>query len=290
VTITLKSYSIDVDRSTVRFTVDGKVIAEGKGEKSALFTTGPIGKLMKIRTQVTTADGVNYEETFSINPAEVDLVYESSSYAHPLYKGKRLLPPTSPVSITAIPHMKTTGGSKVDPRSLVYTWKDGTKVLASASGTGKRRLSLTGPQVYRNKQISVEVSTQDASTQAARTITLAPNASRPLVYHFDPILGLLTQQAMQGTVEIRDQEITLINIPYFFSISTRNNPSHATTWRINGEKSPSANGDANALTLRPNGEGVARITLQMQGTEAFLEQGQTTFDLKYNMQTNSPAL
>ncbi len=284
VTVSLSGNTFDIDRASIKVSVDGKTIAEGRGVKTATFTTGSIGKPMQIRVQATAFDGSKHEESLSINPAEVDLIYEATSYSHPLYKGKDLLPPNARVTLIAMPHMKSSNGSSIDPQKLVYTWKEGAKVLGKQSGTGKQVLTLTGPQVYRSKQITVEVSTQDALTQASRSITLTPQQSRSLVYQLDSALGLLLQRGLLGTVTSKDKEITLVHLPYFFSIDTRNEASLQTTWRINDKKASSLPSDSGTIVLRPEGTGVAYIEFEAQGTESYLESGQTGFNLRYSTQ------
>src|SRR3989344_1794163 len=137
VTAKAESFSTDLNRATLSWYVNGKLVAQGLGEKEIEFTTGDIGKTTTVTLSASLSSGQQIQKTLSLVPADVDLILEARSYTHPFYKGRSLPPPNAPITLVAVPHFKSTGGQRLSDRNLIYTWRDGVTVLGNLSGTGR---------------------------------------------------------------------------------------------------------------------------------------------------------
>lgn len=284
----VESFSIDLDRSTVTWFVNGKVVSEGQGIKSASFTTGALGGTNTVRVTARAADGATYSEVVSVIPADIDLVYESNTYTHPFYKGKSLLPATSAVTITALPNMKTLGGVRVDPKNLVYTWREGTRVLGNNSGSGRNTLTIDGPQVFRTLNISVEASTVDNSLRARKSISITGTSGLAALYQVHPLLGVLFDSAIPSTIRSQDDEISVIAMPYFFTAKSRNDAKLTYTWKLNGQTITNPASDSGILVLRPEGSGTARLDTQITGSGTVFERASASLNISFSKNAQTP--
>ena len=91
VSLTLESYSFNVDTAMITWKIGGRVVAQGEGEKKISVQTGGIGEAVKVNVLAENADGSSIEQTITINPSSVVLVYEApKSYVPILYPGRSL--------------------------------------------------------------------------------------------------------------------------------------------------------------------------------------------------------
>lgn len=281
VTAKVESASTDLNRATISWYVNGKRLIEGLGETSATFQVGASGKATSVAIIIFADTGEKIEKDLSIIPSEVDLVYESKAYTQPFYRGRTLLPVSAPVTITAIPHLKTSSGATISSKNLIYKWSDGTKVLGSLSGAGKNSVTIDGPEVYRTKNISVEVSSLDSTRQAQGSVVITPRDQKVLLYEASPLQGVLFDRPLLQAFQLAEDELTLLAVPFFFSANTRAGSGVRFTWRINDGKAEPSPDDQGLITLRPDGEGVAKISVALKGIAAYLEQAETETTLQF---------
>lgn len=244
VTVSVRSDTIDLYSSIVTVRVNGEVVEEGSGVVNAVFTVAGPGQTS---TVVATAvnQGRTYTTQMTIRPADVALIVEPLTTAHPLYKGGNLVASEGRLRIIAMPELQTAAGTPLAPQNLVYTWRLGNQVLQSASGIGKNVLTATAPVRYRDAVVSVTVATQDQSVVAQSSALISPVDPVVRIYRSDPLLGIDFANAVSDSVVLRGSEDSFRVVPFFFS----GLPS--ISWSVNDV----VNETANTITLRSTGSG-----------------------------------
>ncbi len=250
IVITPKSNVINLPASTVTISVNGTVLEEGSGGRTAAYTLGGPGTAAVIRV-VATFNGDTFEKTLTLNPADVALVIEPTTGSHPFYEGASLVAPEGRVRIIAMADLRSAPGTRIAPANLSYTWKLGNRMLAEQSGIGRSVLTATAAPRYRDAEVSVTVATTDGTVRGAATAVIAATSPELLAYRDDPLLGPDFAHALAGSFAMTGGEETFLAVPYHFGTA----PSFA--WTLNG----SSAGSADRLTVRAEKgqRGTARI-------------------------------
>jgi hypothetical protein len=264
VQISLQSFSYDLDRSAITWSVNGQIKKTEVGTKVFTVRAGENGVGTTISASVETpADGT---KTISISfvPSVVDLIYESLSYTPPFYKGKALNPSQGIVRVTAIPNLINSSGVKINTQNIVYTWKKDNTVQGSVSGLGKNTFTFTGTIPVRDALIEVETSSLNKDISASNQVKITSLSPKILFYENNPIYGVLYNQAILGTVKMTDDEFSATAIPYFFGTNSATSTDLKYSWSMN-DKVVNSQDPKNNFTTRVDtpGSGVARINLKI---------------------------
>lgn len=265
VTVIPQSSLIDLAASTVTITANGTVVAQGSGAEPAYVTVGGPGTATTVTVRAVSG-GQSYTKTVTIRPADVALVTEPFSTAHPFYEGGSLVASEGRVRLVAIPDLRTSGGAPISADNLVYTWRNGEQVLQSASGIGKSVLTATAPVRYRDARITVTVTTQDRSIVAEASTLISPVDPVMRIYRNDPLLGPRFDTALPASLTLAGSEETFRAVPYHFS------EAPAISWEVNDVPSDTDRD----ITVRPTGSGSgsavlsasAKIASSLQAAEA----------------------
>ena len=187
VNISLKSYSYDLDRSKITWSVDGQIKKTEMGLKDFGTQAGKNGQKTIVKVSVDTPnDGTKEIEAFFI-PSVVDLIYKSLSYTPPFYKGKALNPSQGVISVIAIPELIKTTGEKIPTQSVIYYWKKDGVVEQSASGVGKNTFTFSGTIPVRNSTIEVTASSPDGKIIASKSLEITNDSPRIIFYENSPV-------------------------------------------------------------------------------------------------------
>lgn len=252
IVVTPSSTLIDLASATVKVSVNGKVISTFSGSEGTNVTVGA----PSVKTTITvtaTAGGKIYKKSVVIATGDVALVVEPLSTAHPLYKGALLLAPQGRVRVIAIADLRNSSGTRLNPNSLVYTWRLGNQILESDSGIGKNVLSAIAPQRYRDAQISVVVTSSDGSVVAKETTLLQSTDPVVRIYKTDPLLGTNFTHALTGTYSLTGSEESFRAVPYFFAAIP------TLSWAVGGQGS----GTSDEVTVRTSGSGAGKSSLSL---------------------------
>ena len=133
-TVSPQSTLIDLSASTVRISVNGTEIYEGSGTRGATARAGGLGERTTITLTVIDPAGRTYTRQQVIRPAEVSLVLEPQSTAHPFYRGGGLVASEGRVRLVALADFRNAASARIAPQNLVYTWRLGNQILTDSSG------------------------------------------------------------------------------------------------------------------------------------------------------------
>lgn len=290
VTISIESYSADLNLANIRWIVDGKVYKTGYGITSITTNTGSLGTSKDISVIATTREGGAFQDSIKIVPASVDLIWESDNFTPPFYKGKSMYIHENKISVIALPHF-VSGGKEISPKNLVYTWKNNGDVIQSASGYGKNVYTLTGSLISRPLNIEVEVSSPNTNNYSRAQTTIEPKESEIIIYEKDPLYGINFAHGLTGTYELKGKEVTLMAMPMFFSSSIPNQSGFEYKWLINGSPTDSDPWEyMQVFRTKDDAEGTAKISVNLKNKSRILQYASNTFYITFNKKTVSSEL
>lgn len=281
VSVSLESYLIDLSQADILWYKNNKLQERGVGETNYSFETGDLGDSDIITAQIVSLGLGTITKTITINPSEVDLIWESDSLAPPFYKGKALNSYQSVVRLVAIPNFVSSGGSVLDPKNLVYEWKQDWKVLGKDSGYGKNVLTLNNTELPKDRTIIVEVRTTDYKIKGRATIDLKNESPEIVFYEKDPVLGIVYDKALTNSFELKKNEIIVVAYPYFFSKDDVVSSRLKYNWVMNNKKINDT-GLKNVITLKQSTDsGTTKLSLEIQNLNRIMQFTRNNFNISF---------
>jgi hypothetical protein len=289
VDITIQDYLIDITSASITWLIDGKKVAGGIGVNEIHMTAPALGGENTLAILINTPDGKEIEKSLTIKSGSVDLVTESDGYAPPLYGGKPDFAYENSLKITAMPHLADSSGKEIDPRTLVYTWKQDGSSLQSQSGYGKQSITIIGTVIPRPIDVSVIVSTSDGAETAAGNLTLESGSPSVVFYEDDPLYGVLYNAALGANVRTSNQEMTLLAVPYSFTVPSLSANDLDYAWTINGSDETDLTKNR-SVTLRigdTSSTGSYPVQLQLQNMKEILQGATNAITVMFSANKNS---
>lgn len=261
VTINITSYATDLNKANIEWRDKSGVLLSGYGATSYSFTTGgPNTKNVFSITMSTPDYGSTVTKTISITSSDLDIFWESiDGYTPPFYKGKSFIAPEGVMKVVAIPN--TTKGDK---GNITYTWKRDDSTVLGASGYNKNYYIFKNSEYSKTEKIQVTASSVNNTYNATKSIEIPTVDPKIVFYKKSPTEGILYNQALNNDYYMNEDEMTIVAVPYFFSLNGYNSNELSYSWKINGEniKTPSKNTE---ITIRPSSRGgVATINLTLE--------------------------
>ena len=277
--MSVSALEFNMDLSNISWTVDGKPKESGVGKKAISVTAPANGKTLTVVVKVIPNIGGLLEQSVTISPSELDLIWEATdSYVPPFYRGKALPVSQSIVKVAAIPNVRTSTGALKPASSFVYSWKkDGNNVLAS-SGYGKSSMSFAN-QIL-DKQNRVEVSVTDGTKTVSSSVTIVPFTPEILLYEEYSLTGIQYQEALGLIKEMTAKpRTTIVAEPYFLSKNFKTNPDIKTIWKLNNQEVKATK--KNILTINTsNTKGDVIVNFAYDDIRRIFRESETTFNLR----------
>ena len=278
VTIELNSYATDLNKANIQWKDKTGVLLSGYGEKKYSFTTQGPNTISVIDVYIEPSDSiVVLNKRITIVPSEVDILWESvDGYIPPFYKGKSFIATSGIIKAVAIPN--TISGSKGD---ITYSWKrDGSAVLGT-SGYNKNSYTFQNSEFNPTEKIEVSASSVAGNYNATKTIEIPTIKPKIIFYKKSPTDGILYNQALLNDYFLKDDEITIKAVPYFFSTKGYLDSELSYSWKINNENiaTPSKKTE---ITVRPSSRGgTATISLILENLYLLFQK--TGNEIKVNL-------
>ncbi|MBU3968978.1 hypothetical protein KJ991_02060 [Patescibacteria group bacterium] len=282
VLLSISSPFIELDKAEITWSLDTKIALKGIGAKNLHFKTGSVGSINKIGVVIKTLDGNIIYKDIIITPSDVDMLWESYTYTPPFYKGKALDTQESLIKIVAIPHIVDADGNKLSSENLIYKWKTKGELRSEASGFGKNVYVFRNGIVPVLETIEVGVSSIDGTSLTNKSLTLTITDTKPIIYRNDPLLGVLFNRALAGTININSvggNEIRLSAYPFFFSI-IKNKEEIDYSWKMN-RKILNIDSDSVVFT-KPATAGSSQIELRATGDLSVFQRGYVGFSIDFD--------
>lgn len=268
--LSVKTISTPLEQAYIRWFVDGALIAEGDGMSEAIAETKGLGTQTTISVEVL-SNNVLLTATRTIQPAQVDIVWESNSYIPPLYRGRPLASPGTVIKAEAIPRLIRTDGSLIPTKDIMFTWRKNDAVVSSVSGRGKNRIVLPAPELFGSDSVSVEASSLDDSLIAAAQIVVPSQDPFVLLYQDHPLFGSLLHRALTSETTFTDLEVTLTAVPFFSLASSADDSRLEYAWSVNGATVPTdATSPSRIIINAERSSGTARLALSVTHSANYL--------------------
>ncbi len=259
---TVRGYLIDLNRSNISWSINGKIIDKGVGRETFSFQNGDSGKTTTLAMVINTSDGMYIKKERSFKPIGMTISWEADTYTPPFYKGKPLLSPEALVRVVVFPD---TGAHN----NFVYDWSKNTTVITNASGYGKNSFSLKGPIPFNETGVRVHVSSLDKTQQSTKKLNLVLSKPFILFYEDLPLLGIWYNHPIGRNITITKKELSIIAEPFFFSNENSEETTLAYNWSLNRV---AVRNYGRTVTLRnaQDGRNVSSLALAMRGvTQTF---------------------
>jgi len=254
------SYQFDVDRSDVVWILDGRIIAQGQGKKTADFVLPPLSKESVLTVNIVTNKGAETSKTKKFSGSDIDFLWEAETSVPAGYKGKALAGLKAYVKITVLPSLYSASGA-ISRSNLVYDWTFNYKNLPDDSGMNRNtlltRLNDTGDYV-----IGVKVSTKDKMVSAQKYLHLSAEGVSPklVFYADDPLEGPFYTKSIGNKITLKTKDINIRAEPYFFN---KEDGKTAYSWSMNGKVIKSGKKPNTISLVSEENSGQAEISFEM---------------------------
>lgn len=244
----LLSYSLDVNRASITWVLDGKVLANGVGVKEVSFKAASHGSKNTLSASATSPGGERFETSIAIRPQSVDLILDAKSRVPYWFRGASLPISRTRAVVTAIPNF-ISGGARISPSSLQYEWRVDRRLLSNFSGRGQDSISVLTPGLGEvAKEVTVKVSSSDATLVKEASVLVRAFSSEVLFYERLPLEGIKTSRAL-GTKNIfAGGGFEVQAVPFFMNYSSLSDLSFS--WNFNGNPTDSISGEPDALSVK----------------------------------------
>ena len=246
----LSSFSANLDKAYVSWSINSEEKSEGVGKKTFYFTTGDSGSSLNLTATISTADGQSIQKTIKLTPAEVDMLWEAyDSYVPPFYRGKALAGSQGTFKVVAMPNL-ISQKEKVNMGNLSYVWTKDGDIQSNSSGWGKNYFILQNSYLDKENAVGVKISDITGNANTSGAIKLLTVKQKVIFYENNPSLGIRWEKALSNGFKINSNGETLVAEPYFFLPKNINSSGLVFNWFVNGEKM-SAPDFKNILSVRP---------------------------------------
>jgi hypothetical protein len=246
VTASLSSYSTDLDKANISWTLNGQLALQAVGQKNFSFTVGDAGTQTILAVQIQASDGSFINKDITITPADIDMLWEAEdAYTPPFYEGKTIAPSEGMIKVVTLPASNTGNGE-----NYVYNWKQDGNAEADSSGYGKNSYSFKNSYLEPSNTVEATVSDLYGNSIGDGQITITPGTPKILFYEKDPTLGTEWQQALADGFTINPNGETLVAEPYFFTPKDLTSSNLQFTWSLGGSpiNTPTV---PNELSIKP---------------------------------------
>ncbi len=269
VTVSITSYSIQLDKQNITWSVDGNVVLEGKGKKSISIQAPANGGEKEVVVTILNNGENTIEQMFTLRANTLQVYIESADGYTPVwYRGRSSIAEESFVKVVAIP----TSFPAIDGDvSTVYTWSKNDAKDIAQSGTGRQAYILKLSPFNNNETVTVNT----AGFQ--QDVLITPQPTQISLYEYSPLIGTRFNAALRGNLTLNKQDVTFEVIPWFFS---GNRQTLKTIWSVNGLPS-GKQPNPWALNIRKNNEqkGKAAVQVSVKHVDRTLQNIRSKIDI-----------
>jgi hypothetical protein len=280
VVLTLSSYNFDINLATIVWKANNQTLLSGVGEKRLTVRTGDVGQSLTVSATVSFQNLDSITKALTISPQAVDMFFESKeSHVPAFYQGKTLPSEGAFVRVIAMPYMNDRG-SLVKPETLSYSWYSGGEFLDALSGVGRQ--SAVFSLDYLSDMTSVRVLVRSPQGNVVeQTLSIYPHPIQPMIYAYDPVLGVDLTHAFIRRMELVKNMIVSLE-PYY--LSNRNGLEKTATYEWYLDGLPVTPQEKTLLGLQPkeNSSGVRTLRVVVENTKRALQKATADLELIFD--------
>ena len=281
VTIRIDSHSVDLDRATIDWFLDGGLLERGDGLKTIRIETGDLGSETNVSVLVRPDEVTEIFDQITIRPTSISVLWEADTYTPPFYRGRALATTHSDVLVEAYPHAKNQSGNDIPAGDFVFTWRKNGGIIEEISGRGRSTARIPGPLLFGEDIISVEAVSVDNRHKAVETIRIPAVEPHISLHREDPLLGIMYHNALTSSDSIPIADVLLAAVPFYMSTKSPYDSEISYVWNINGQTVATDPRNPFRIILRLSGGmvGTANISLSVSHIEHFLQSVEKTWNL-----------
>ncbi|MCX6757485.1 MAG: hypothetical protein NTZ44_01205 [Candidatus Nomurabacteria bacterium] len=282
VKVTLSSFSIDLNKSNIAWSVNSKEVITSVGKKDFTFEMGGFGENTYIEAKIYTTGGQSLIKNISVSSANIDMLWEAyDSYVPPFYRGKTLASQEINYKIVAIPNMMS-GGYRANADQMSYTWTKDDDGQVESSGFGKSSFIFKNTYLESSNTIEVVASDITGKNSTSGSITVTGSDPKIVFYRNDPVFGVDIDHALKDNFNLNNKGDSIFVAPYFFSPKMINSQELVFDWSLNGEVIATPN-PKNILSIKPNNSqsGVAVIKIAVNNARSLFQTLEKTINANF---------
>lgn len=287
VTVSVKSFSIDLNNSTISWSINGTLEQRSVGTTLFKFTAGELGSSTNINVVANIGNTPLGEKQITIRPTDADIIWQGNTSAHPLYKGKRMPSVGSTINVEAIPYFFNEIKSKLKANELAYSWRIDGKALPKASGRGRSTITISQIKPVKSILVEVDILSSDQLLSRKERLSIPIQDSELLIYENNPLLGTLFNKTINGSYSLTEQETKFSAYPFFMSFVDRNASYINYSWKLNNN--PIILGkDKNDITVSNTNKenGKAKISVSVQNYRDIFQKSSSDFIIEFGKNTS----
>lgn len=270
VTIKLSSYSTDLNRASISWSVGSEEKMSGIGKTKFSTVSGPIGSKTTITATLILSSGDLITKKILLVPSELDILWEGAdAYTPPFYRGRALPASEGLIRLVAVPASKSSATT-----GFVYTWKRNDQTQQEASGFGKNSILFRNSYITPKEEMEVTASGLRDGSVATASFIIDTFKPKILFYKDTDSFGIDRAHALNNTGLSfgSDAYARIVAEPFFFSPNNPRSLDLTYNWKVNG-KQISTPETKNVLFFQKSGSsGSANIDLSITSvSKLFLE-------------------
>jgi hypothetical protein len=281
VTITLSSFSNNLDTVSISWFTDGTNVSSGIGKKTLRITAPAAGSETVVVARLAIPDGA-VEKRIVIRPNVMVLLWQANdSYVPPFYRGKALPSLDSEIKVVAMPEVRS-GGVRVSSSNMTYAWKRDYTNDAAASGYGKNFFIYTNDYLENSNTVSVTATTVNQSSSSEASVTVRAAEPKILFYKMTEALGVLYNMALPDTHRIAGSEL-VVAIPYYISPKELQHPSLVWSWFINNAPADVIGYKKNVIPLQTQSgvSGISKLRLEIENRDKIFQTASKEINIEF---------
>lgn len=282
VSIKIESYSFDLNRAVISWSLNGKKQKEGKGLKSFDFTAGPLGSVSTVEVYIIPGEGnPAFNTVYKFSPTDISLISEAKTFVPLFYKGKASFAEESDVRVSAFPNFVDKNGNTIPRENLIYKWTRDDRPVPEVSGYGMSSYLFTGAFSGNTEYIGVTVSSQDGLLQGEGSLSIKPTKPLLLFYENNPLFGILYNKAITSGFTMKEKETSFTAVPYGLTRTGNNDVTFH--WTINGAPTQiNQNGDTITVRNDSGASGNSLIGLSIENPKKIFQAVKENFSIVFN--------
>ncbi|MCD8495138.1 MAG: hypothetical protein LRY41_01730 [Candidatus Pacebacteria bacterium] len=281
VTVRLSSFAVDLDARMIIWKANGEIIAQEMGKTTHVFTMGTAGERLIVETEIIMPTEIIRKRQI-LTPGGLDILWEApDSYVPPFYRGKALPSRESKIRATAIPR----GVSFASPeavRDFIFTWEQNFTVRGSLSGYGRDSFEFINRLTENQETVGVTMRNAGGTLSAQKRTDIVFVEPEVLFYRESSTLGV-RPQALQGSLTVDTQTLTLIAEPFSFSAPGRDVSHLSFDWRVGNRPLRGVGGMSlgRIATIEPSARGRVLLSTTVDNERVFLQAGSGSIQVTF---------
>lgn len=276
VQVNIQSFAVDLNTAQIIWYVEKEPVKQGIAEKSITVHTGDLGEKTLVDIVIIPINGDKINKQLTIEPSEVDLLWEADTYTPPFYKGKALPTFKSMVKMTAIPRKNSYTSN---PSSFYYKWTyNRIQNVGEALGMSSTLIRAGWPN--SSVPVTVNVSILNDEWKGSASVNIPGVEPKVVFYEQQPLLGTLFNKSLSTSVDGTGNTYALRAVPYFYSTDNYLNKDLVYTWMVNNAPVPT-NPEPTNLELAKSGKGIEsfNVSLRIQNPKRILQEGRVVSNI-----------